>query len=127
MSRYAALQRIFTGISMQIDIKCAGCGKITRHFELGVLYCNIDNTRATLLVKNTIICPKCRSDISDKKCLVKAHYFFMSLLAVNISRMGEKDGFSVPLHLRGAFSLRKQQYNLIASSCKARLRLVDKF
>ena len=110
---------------MQTDIKCANCGKMTRHFELGEIYYDVEKPSSTVVVKNGIICPKCKTDISDKKCMVKINYFLMSLVAANISLgMGELD---FPPHLRGAFPLRKQQHSIIAPHYKAQLQLVKKF
>lgn len=101
---------------------------MTRRFELGQLYYDVDNPSSTVIVKESIICPKCKSDISDNKCMVKANYFLMSLVAANISMIGEsKKEFAVPPHLRGAISLRKQQHSIISPQCKAQLQMVKKF
>ena len=113
---------------MQIDIKCLDCGKMTRHFELGQLFYDVDNPSSSVVVKEPITCPKCKADISDKKCMVKTNYFLMSLVAANITRTMETEGSSaIPNHLRGAIPLRKQQYSIIAPQCKARLRFVKSF
>ena len=110
---------------MQADIKCADCGKMTLHFELGELYYDVNKPSTTVVVKNEIICPKCKKNISDKKCLVKENDFLMSLVAANIS-LGMKD-FGVPSYLRGAIPLGKQQHSIIVPQCKAQLQLVEKF
>ncbi len=113
---------------MQIDIKCMECSKMTRYVELGQIYYDIDNISESVAVKESIICPKCKKDISQGKCLVKQNYFLMSLLVANISLIGEaKKEFSVPQHLQGSIPLKKQQYQSIARHCKAIVKLVEKF
>ena len=108
---------------MEIDIKCMECGKGTRKFELGGLFYLEDKPSETVVVKNTIICPKCMKDISDGRCIVKTYDFMMSLITANLCRScGD-----VPKHLRGAIFLQKKDYNLIKDSCKSRLNIAVRF
>ncbi len=58
---------------METDIKCGECCKGTRHFKLGKIFYSTDNLSETIMGKNRTICPKCKKDISNKKCLVKTH------------------------------------------------------
>ena len=113
---------------MRADIKCADCGKMTRHVELGELYYDIDDALQTVVVKERIGCPKCKADISDRRYMVKKNYFFMRIFAANFLLMGEaEERFTVPQHLQGVIPLEKQQHNIIAPQCKARLQFVKKF
>lgn len=108
---------------MQIDIKCSDCGKSTRNFELGEMFYLPEKPLETLIVKNTIICPKCRKGISHGNCMVKTNEFLMRLATANIClSVGD-----VPKHLQGAYPLRKRDYNLVKDSCQARLKMIDRF
>ena len=107
---------------MEMDIKCLECGKGTRKVELGYIFYLPENASETLIVKNDIICPKCRKDISDEKCLVKTNELLMMLVTANICM--SLDG--VPKHLQGAFPLRKRDYDLVKDNCQARLKMVDR-
>jgi len=112
---------------MEAEIKCLECGKRTQHFELGQIFYAVKDSSRSIVVKEKIFCPKCKTDISDGKCAVKSSYFLMGLIAANIFSEDEEDGLSLPKHLQGAFPLRKQDYIAIAPQCKARLKLVDGF
>lgn len=113
---------------MQIDIKCGECGKGTKHFELGKIFYSINDLSGTIIGKNRTICPKCKKDISDNRCLVKKHELYSRLVAANLClAMKAEDGTSVPKHLKGAFALRKRDYELIKSECKTMFKLVDGF
>lgn len=128
MSRYAALLQTSLKGNMEADIKCLVCGRMTRHFELGELYYNVDKPASAIIVKEQVVCPKCKTDISQRKCAVKENYFLMRLVAATISLTMEAKGeFAVPQHLQGAIPLRKKQYQIVASNCKTRLQLVGKF
>lgn len=105
---------------MEIDIKCLECGKATRKFELGKMFYLPQNASDTLVVKNSIICPKCKKDISGERCIVKANELLMRLVTANICiSVGD-----LPPHLEGAFSIRKKDYDLVKGICKSRLKLV---
>lgn len=113
---------------MQIDIKCEECGKGTRHFELGKIFYSVDNLSGTIIGKNRTTCPKCKKDISDKMCLVKKHELYSRLVAANMClAMKVEDGTTVPKHLKGAFALRRRDYELIKSGCETTFKLVDRF
>lgn len=108
---------------MEIDIKCLNCGKGTRKFALGDIFYLPENASETLIVKNDIICPKYKKNISDEKCIVKTNELLMRLATANIClSVGD-----VPSHLQGAYPLRKRDYDLIKDSCQARLKMVDRF
>ena len=103
---------------MEMDIKCLECSKGTRKVKLGDIFYLPENPSETLIVKNYIICPKCKKDISDEKCLVKTNELLMMLVTANIC-MSLDD---VPKHLQGAFPLRKRDYDLVKDNCQARLK-----
>ena len=107
---------------MEMDIKCLECSKGTRKVKLGDIFYLPENPSETLIVKNYIICPKCKKDISDEKCLVKTNELLMMLVTANIC-MSLDD---VPKHLQGAFPLRKRDYDLVKDNCQARLKMADR-
>ena len=105
---------------MEINIKCSECGKGTRKFELGKIFYLHDNPSESLIIKNKIICPKCKKDISDNKCIIKANELLVKIIASNISKSVGK----VPSHLRGAYLLMEQDYDRIKNNCLSKLKLV---
>ena len=108
---------------MESDIKCLECGKMTRNFELGELICDLRKPIKTIIVKDTIICPKCKKDVSNEKFALKENYTLMKLVAANISiSIGD-----VPKHLRRAYSLETGIYNQHKSAFKSKPKLVGKF
>ena len=108
---------------MESNIKCLDCGKITRKVELGDIFYNIDQPSETMLVKESIVCPKCRNDISNGRCALQTNYVLMRLVAANISlSIGD-----VPNHLRGAYPINKKEYEKIKIICKSKPKLVSKF
>jgi hypothetical protein len=109
---------------MEANIKCMECKKGTRHFELGLLIYDLANSDNSLLIKDAIICPKCKKDISNQKCMVKTNEIMMSMIAANLCRSSK---ISVPMHLRNTYPLDKKNYNAVKSQFKSKLYLVDKF
>jgi|SRR3989344_1165454 len=108
---------------MESDIKCMECGKITRNFELGEVICDFNKPSKTLLVKNTLICPKCKKDISNEKFAIKEKDMLMKFVAANICiSIGD-----VPKHLKRAYSLETKIYNRHKSLFNSKPKLVDKF
>ncbi len=109
---------------MEIDIKCAECGKMTRNFELGKLFYIHDRIKESVIIQDSLICPKCKKDISNEKCLIKENYFFMRLVAANVClSIGE-----MPDHLRDALPIfREEEYAIIKEQCKSRPTFVMKF
>ncbi|MDI6738579.1 MAG: hypothetical protein QME12_08795 [Nanoarchaeota archaeon] len=105
---------------MQIDIKCAECGKMTRKFELGNVCYSVENPSETFRVVNKIICPKCKKDISNEKCLIEQNELLFSIMAANI---GLWVGASVPRHLRGI----KMAYRADLIKAKSKPLLVKRF
>jgi len=89
---------------MQIDIKCAECGKMTRNFELGKVCCSVENPSETFRIVDDIICPKCKKEISNEKCLIKSHELMWRILAANL---GSLAGGEQPEHLKGVIMLNK--------------------
>jgi hypothetical protein len=109
---------------MEIDIKCLECGKGTRNFELGRAYYLIDNPSETFIVENNIICPKCKKDISNEKCLVKTNELMMKLVVANLCLSDGK----VPKHLsKTMFLNNKEDYEIFKGKGKAKPKLVEKF
>lgn len=107
---------------MEIDIKCLECSKGTRKHDIGgVIYC-IDKPSNGIILINKIICPKCKKDISEGKCLVKGHEFLMSCIAANICVMaGEK----VPVHLQKALPANKKDFEMYKMQYNGRLKITE--
>jgi hypothetical protein len=62
-------------------VKCLECGKRTMNFELGDVFYRVDDKSSTkgekdVLVKDPIVCPKCKKDISDGKFEISSSNFF---------------------------------------------------
>jgi len=100
---------------------------MTRHFELGRVFYEIAKTTKPVLVEKKIICPKCKKDISEGKCMAKSNYFMMSIIAANIFQEPRKKHGGLPHHLQGSVRIRNQDLKMFEQFCKARLKLVDKF
>ena len=108
---------------MESDIKCLECGRITRNFELGEVICDFNKPSKTLLVKDTLMCPKCKKDISNEKFAIKENDMLMKLVAANISiSIG-----NVPKHLKRAYCLETKIYNRHKSPFNSKPKLVGKF
>ena len=105
---------------MEIDIKCAECGKRTLKFNLGGVYYLVDKPSETVIVENTIICSK---DISSGKCMVKGNDLLMMFLTANICLQTGK----VPKHLQKILPLNKPEYEILKNKAKARVMLEEKF
>lgn len=107
---------------MQIDIKCLECGKITRNFELGKVFYTPHCDE--VLLENTVICPKCKKDISNCRFMVKKNYLFMRFIAANLSRQVK---IEIPKHLYGITLVDDGTYKIIEPQCKSRPKLVKGF
>ena len=110
---------------MQIEIKCLECDKRTRHFEIGPAVFTAEGD-SEILLRDTIICPKCKKDISQK-CITPSGRFMLSLMALTMGMIGEKEGnFSIPPHLRGLAIVTKENYEQLKRQSKASIKLANK-
>ena len=108
---------------MDLEIKCLECGKRTRHFEIGTAAFTTDGYKEILL-RDPIICPKCKKDISNGKCITPSGMFMITLMAIIIGMKGEKDGyFNLPSHLRGLVIVTKENYEVLIKQSKASIKL----
>ncbi|MEK6984078.1 MAG: hypothetical protein AABX33_05885 [Nanoarchaeota archaeon] len=86
---------------MEIEIKCLECRKRTRQFEIGPAAFRMDGGEEIIL-RDNIICPKCKKDISNEKCVSRSGEFLISMMALTMGMIGEKESnFRIPPHLRG--------------------------
>ena len=108
---------------MESDIKCLECGKITRKFELGKLFYDINKPLESMIILNSVICQKCKIDISNEKFSIKSHEILMKFV---VSNLGASIG-DVPNHLRDAYPVNKEEYNKMKIVCKSKPKLVNKF
>ncbi len=103
---------------MECDIKCLECGKGTMKFELGALVYEARNS-SLILVKDPIICPKCKKDISNRKCAVKLQDIMGKIIAANILD-------EIPSHLQGSFPLSNADFRKARLFCKATLHVIGR-
>lgn len=64
-------------------IKCMECGKRTMNFELGDVFYRVDAEKPTkgeidILVKDPVVCPKCKKDISKAKFEIDGKDFLIT-------------------------------------------------
>jgi len=107
------------------------CGKKTMNFELGDVFYRLDDKNSTesendVLVKDPVVCPKCKKDISDGKCEVNSTYFHLALITADICRIGQLKGQEIetPPHLRGGYSLIPADFEKMKPVCRSKLILV---
>ena len=111
---------------MELEIKCLECRKRTRRFEIGPAVFTPGGCEEILL-KDAIICPKCKRDISHEKCVTPCGMFMISLMAIAIGMKGKKDGyFNLPSHLRGIVIVTKENYDELKKQSKASIKLANK-
>lgn len=112
---------------MDLEIKCLDCGKRTRHFEIGPAVFTPGDDKEILL-RNNIICPKCKKDISEGKCITPSGMFMISLMAITMEMIAEKRGdhFELPPHLRGMAIVSKENYEALKKQSKASIKLAEK-
>lgn len=111
---------------MDLEIKCLECDKRTRHFEIGPAVFTLGDNKEILL-RDNIICPKCKKDISEGKCVTPSGMFMIFLMALTMGMMGEKEGnFQIPPHLRGIAIVSKENYEALKKQSKASIKLADK-
>src|SRR3989338_4304158 len=111
---------------MDIEIKCLKCNRRTRHFEIGPAVFT-PGGHDEILLKDAIICPKCKRDISHEKCVTPSGMFMISLMAIAIGMKGKKNGyFNLPSHLRGLVIVTKENYDLLKAQGKASIKLANK-
>ncbi len=112
---------------MELEIKCLDCGKRTRRFEIGPAVFAPNNNQKILL-RDNIICPKCKHDISDGKCITPSGMFMISLMIITMWQVAEKEGdrFELPPHLRGIAIVSKENYEVLKKQSKAFIMLANK-
>ena len=112
---------------MELEIKCLECGKRTRRFEIGPAVFTADGCKEILL-RDTIICPKCKKDISNGKCITPSGMFMISLMAITMEMMAGKESnhFEMPPHLKGMAIVSKEDYEVLEKKSKASIMHVDK-
>ncbi len=109
---------------MIIDIKCLKCGKGTRDYDLGTVFVFNSDTEDCILVKNPVICPKCKRDVSDRKFAVKRHEFWPMVFAASLPIPFKS---LLTPHLAGLKALDAHKYEGFNRSCKARPKVVRSF
>jgi hypothetical protein len=112
-------------------IKCMECGKRTMNFELGDVFYRVADESPTkgeknILVKDPVVCPKCKKDISDGKFELNSRDFFITMITASICRLGKIQGkkFETPSHLRGGYSLSAADFEKMKRICRSKPKLV---
>ncbi len=111
---------------MELEIKCLECKKRTRRFEIGPAAFALGGDNKIVL-RDTLICPKCKRDISNGKCITPSGMFMISLMALMICMIGEKEGnLHIPPHLTGMAIVTGETYTTLQKQSKASIKLADK-
>jgi hypothetical protein len=112
-------------------IKCLECGKRTMDFELGDVFYRVDDKSSTeiekdVLVKDLVVCPKCKKDISDGKFEIDSTDFLLAMITAGICRIGQlkNQEFETPTHLRGGYSLNPTDFEKMKPFCRSKPKLV---
>lgn len=100
-------------------------------FELGDVFYRVDDKNSTdcetdILVKDPVVCPKCKKDISDGKFEINSSDFLLAMITAGICRIGQlKDQeFKTPAHLRGGYSLNPADFEKMKQICISKPKLV---
>ncbi|MCZ7402871.1 MAG: hypothetical protein O8C61_11680 [Candidatus Methanoperedens sp.] len=112
-------------------IKCMECGKRTMNYELGDVFYRLDDKSSTerendVLVKDPVVCPKCKKNISDGKFEINSTDFHLAMITASICRIGQLKGhkFATPAHLRGGYSLNPADFEKMKHICRSKPKLV---
>jgi hypothetical protein len=112
-------------------IKCMECGKRTMSYELGDVFYRVDDKSSNegendVLVKNPVVCPKCKKDISDRKFEINSRDFLLAMITAGICRIGQLKGHEIetPAHLRGGYSLNPADFEKMKPICRSKPKLV---
>ena len=107
------------------------CGKRTMNYELGDVFYRVDDKSSTesendVLVKDPVVCPKCKKNISDGKFEIKSTDFHLAMITAGICRIGrlKGHGFATPAHLRGGHSLNPVDFEKMKQKCRSKPKLV---
>lgn len=114
---------------MRITIKCLECGRKTREFEIGEVFYKPKKPLTSIIVKESVFCPKCKKDLSKEKFTVSKNDILLSFIAVDvclISQAKSPHGLKIPEHLQGIRPLTNSQLKKIKPYCKSKPKLVDK-
>ncbi len=111
---------------MELEIKCLECGKRTRRVEIGPAAFTMKKD-SEILLRDSIVCPKCKKDISHGKCITPAGMFMISLMAITMAMIGQKEGnFQLPPHLSGMAIVTENDYSVLQKKCRASIKLAKK-
>ena len=101
------------------------------NFELGDFFYRVGAENPTegeinVLVKDPVVCPKCKKDISSGKFEIDSKDFLITMISASICRLGKLRGnkFETPSHLRGGYSLSVADFEKIKRICRSRPKLV---
>jgi hypothetical protein len=107
------------------------CGKRTMNYELGDVFYRVDDKSSDeiendVLVKDPVVCPKCKKDISDGKFEIKSTDFLIAMTTASICLIGQLKGhkFKTPIHLRGGFSLNPEDFEKMKPICRSKPKFV---
>ncbi len=109
---------------MEIDLKCDLCEKITLRVELGKVFYLPSNPVESVLVEDSVICPKCKQDISNQQFLLKKHELLLHLFGTAMVGQIMK---TLPKHLQGVYTVHEKDYSILQNICKSKPKLVNRF
>jgi len=63
-------------------------------------------------VKDPVVCPKCKKDISDGKFEINSTDFFITMITAGICSIGQlkNQKFETPVHLRGGYFIKSSGF-----------------
>lgn len=100
-------------------------------YELGDVFYRVDDKSSNegendVLVKNPVVCPKCKKDISDRKFEINSRDFLLAMITAGICRIGQLKGHEIetPAHLRGGYSLNPADFEKMKPICRSKPKLV---
>lgn len=107
------------------------CGKRTMNYELGDVFYRVDDKSSTesendVLVKDPVVCPKCKKDVSDGKFEINSTDFLIAMTTASICRIGQLKNkkFETPPHLRGGYSLNPADFEKMKRICRSKPKMV---
>ena len=96
----------------------------TRNLELGKVFAFPGRKKDVFMARDSVTCPKCKKDVSDKRFAVKEHELYFRLAAATITiRLRH---LQAPL-LSGITVMGDGRHESFSKLCKARPKLVRSF
>lgn len=100
------------------------------NFELGDVFYRVDDKSSAevendFIIKDPVVCPKCKKDISERKFEIKSTDIFIAMTTASICRIGQlkNQKFKTPAHLMGGYSLNPADFEKMKPFCRSKPKL----